>query len=57
MGRLSESVVRQLIKSGETVTVELKLAVPRHTEMAERLCGMANAQGGVVIMVVLQQIS
>ena len=50
MGRLNESILRQLIKSGETVTVELKLAVPRHIEMAERLCGMANAQGGIVII-------
>lgn len=30
--------------------VELKLAAPRPVEMAERLCGMANAQGGVVII-------
>jgi len=28
---------------GETNTVELKLASPRPAEMAERLCGMANA--------------
>ena len=41
---------KRLIKGGETNTVELKVAAPRATEMAERLCGMANAQGGVVII-------
>jgi predicted HTH transcriptional regulator len=50
MARLSESALRRLIKGGETTTVELKLASPRPVEMAERLCGMANAQGGVVIV-------
>lgn len=50
MARLSESALRRLIKSGETTTVELKVAAPRPVEMAERLCGMANAQGGIVII-------
>ena len=50
MARLSESALRRLIKSGETTTVELKVAAPRPVEMAERLCGMANAQGGMVII-------
>jgi len=40
---------RRLVQGGETNTVELKVAAPRATEMAERLCGMANAQGGVVL--------
>jgi predicted HTH transcriptional regulator len=31
-------------------TVELKLAAPRPVEMAERRCGRANAQGGVVLI-------
>ena len=35
---------------GETNTIELKVAAPRAVEMAERLCGMANAQGGLVII-------
>src|SRR6266700_4085953 len=47
---LSESMLKRLIKAGETSTVELKLAAPRPVEMAERLCGLANAQGGVVII-------
>ena len=50
MARLSESALRRLIKSGETTTVELKVAAPRPVEMAERLCGMANAQGGIMII-------
>ena len=50
MAALSESTIRRLIVGGETATVELKLASPRPVEMAERLCGMANARGGVVIV-------
>ena len=50
MSKLSESALRQLIKNGETSTVELKVASPRPDEMAERLCGMANAQGGIIIV-------
>src|SRR5436305_5940561 len=50
MARMSESRLRQLIKGGETNTIELKVAAPRAVEMAERLCGMANAQGGLVII-------
>ncbi|MBO0793649.1 MAG: putative DNA binding domain-containing protein [Ktedonobacteraceae bacterium] len=50
MTSLSESALRKLIKAGETNTVELKLAMPRPIEMGERLCGLANAQGGMVII-------
>jgi ATP-dependent DNA helicase RecG len=50
MPKLSERELRRFIKGGETNTVELKLASPRPTEMAERLCGMANAQGGFIII-------
>ena len=50
MGKLSESELKKLIKGGETNTIELKVAAPRATEMAERLCGMANAQGGMIII-------
>ncbi len=50
MSRLSESVLKQLIKGGETSTVEFKLAAPRAVDLAERLCGMANAKGGMVII-------
>jgi predicted HTH transcriptional regulator len=44
MVKLSEVELKKLIKGGETNTVELKVAAPRAVEMAERLCGMANAQ-------------
>src|SRR2546421_815530 len=50
MPKLSESALRQLIKNGETSTVELKVASPRPDEMAERLCGLANAKGGFIIV-------
>src|SRR5438105_6481857 len=50
MGKLSEVELKRLIQGGETKTVELKVAAPRAVEMAERLCGMANAQGGVIII-------
>src|SRR5207249_6268914 len=50
MVKLSEMELKKLIQGGETNTVELKIAAPRATEMAERLCGMANAQGGMVII-------
>jgi ATP-dependent DNA helicase RecG len=50
MEKLSEIELEKLIRGGETNTVELKVAAPRATEMAERLCGMANAQGGMIVV-------
>lgn len=50
MPRMRESTLRKLIANGETITVELRVAVPRPGEMAERLCGLANAQGGFIII-------
>ena len=50
MVKLSEQELKMLIKGGETNTVELKLAAPRAVDLAERLCGMANASGGTVII-------
>ncbi len=50
MAKLSNEELQQLILRGETSTVELKIAPPRPTELAERLCGMANAQGGILII-------
>ena len=46
MPTLRESILRKLIENGETSTIELKVAIPRPGEMAEKLCGLANAQGG-----------
>ncbi len=48
--QLNEMELKKLIQGGETNTVELKVAAPRAVEMAERLCGMANAQGGMIIL-------
>ncbi len=50
MHERSEVELKKLIQGRETNTVELKVAVPRATEVAERLCGMANAQGGMIII-------
>src|SRR5260370_10603342 len=50
MTRLSGKELKWLIQGGERSTVELKAAAPRPVEMAERMCGMANAQGGMIII-------
>jgi ATP-dependent DNA helicase RecG len=50
MPTLTEVALRRAIAGGETSTVELKKAVPRPGELAERMCGMANAQGGLIII-------
>jgi len=50
MGKHSETELKKLIQGEETNTIELKVAAPRATEMAERLCDMANAQGGMVLL-------
>ena len=50
MGKLNDAELKRLVKGGETNTVELKLAAPRAVDLAERLCGMANAKGGIVII-------
>jgi len=50
VSRLSESTLKQLIRGGKTSTVEFKLAAPRAVDLAERLCCMANAKGGIVII-------
>src|SRR5712691_10197648 len=48
--KLRETDLKRLVKGGETNRVELKLAAPRAVDLAERLCGMANAKGGIVII-------
>lgn len=42
----TDEALHKVIAHGETPTVELKVAPPRPAELAERLCGLANAQGG-----------
>lgn len=44
-----------LIKGGETPTVEFKVAAPRPSDLAERICGFANALGGFIIIGVTDQ--
>ena len=57
MPTLRESILRKLIENGETSTIELKVAIPRPGEMAEKLCGLANAQGGLSASVLKIQAS
>lgn len=44
-----------LLADGETQLVECKLAPPRLAELAQRLCGFANALGGFLIIGVADQ--
>jgi hypothetical protein len=46
MSTLTETALRRSIAAGETTTVELKKAVPRPGELAERMCGMATPREG-----------
>lgn len=39
-----------MIDDGETNRVEFKVAHPRPSELAERICGLANAEGGYIII-------
>jgi len=47
--------IRDVIQTGETPTVEFKIASPRIGELAERICGLANALGGLIIIGVEDQ--
>lgn len=49
MEELSEMQLKKIIKGGATSKVEFKIAVPKAVGLAERFCGMANAQDGMVI--------
>ena len=44
-----------LIQSGETSTTEMKVAAPRPSDLAERICGFANALGGIIILGVVDK--
>jgi ATP-dependent DNA helicase RecG len=52
---LTVQQLQALINKGETNTVELKIAPPRPAELAERICGLCNAQGGYIIIGVEDQ--
>ena len=50
MVKLTEAELRKLIAGGENTILELKLNVPRPSEMAQRICGLANGQGGYIVI-------
>jgi ATP-dependent DNA helicase RecG len=47
---LDTASLEALIKGGETATTEFKVAPPRPSDLAERICGFANALGGFIII-------
>jgi ATP-dependent DNA helicase RecG len=47
---LDTNLIKNLLEMGETSTVEFKIAPPRPAELAERLCGFANGQGGYIVL-------
>src|SRR6266496_4758633 len=47
---VTEETLRQMLAGGESGTVEFKIKAPRPSELAERICGMANTRtGGTII--------
>ncbi len=47
---LDTTSLETLLESGETPTLEFKVAPPRISELAERLCGFANSLGGMLVI-------
>ena len=47
---MDSATVRRLIALGETASVEFKVAPPRPSDLASRLCGFANGAGGAIIL-------
>jgi len=47
---MDEAALRRLIAGGETAHVEFKVAPPRVVDLAARLCGLANGEGGHLIL-------
>ena len=43
--------IQNLIGRGETADIEFKVALPRLSELAERLCGFANTPGGGTVVI------
>ncbi len=46
---MDSAAVQHLIAGGETEVVEFKVAPPRPSDLASRLCGFANGAGGTII--------
>ena len=47
---MDEAALRRLIAGGETAHVEFKVATPRVSDLATRICGFANGEGGDLIL-------
>jgi predicted HTH transcriptional regulator len=47
---INERTLQQLLEAGEAGTVEFKMKAPRPSELAERICGMANTRSGGTIL-------
>lgn len=50
MRNVDTEALRALIRGGETSNIEFKVAPPRTTDLAERICGFANSLGGILII-------
>jgi predicted HTH transcriptional regulator len=50
MGGMDSAYMRHLIAGGETALVEFKVAPPRVVDLATRICGFANGDGGSIIL-------
>jgi ATP-dependent DNA helicase RecG len=48
---MNPTELRTIIQNGETAGVEFKVATPRELEVAQRLCGLANSQGGGLLII------
>ena len=47
---MESNLLERLLQHGESQTVEFKIAAPRQHDLASRLCGMANAAGGYLVL-------
>jgi ATP-dependent DNA helicase RecG len=52
---LDIEALEALIQGGETPTVEFKVAPPRPSDLAARICGFANSLGGLIIIGVVDK--
>jgi ATP-dependent DNA helicase RecG len=47
---LDTQTIKTIIEGGESQTIEFKVQPPRYAELADRLCGLANSLGGLIII-------
>jgi predicted HTH transcriptional regulator len=50
MKKLTEAELRKLIAGGQITTLELNFNLPKPDELAQSLCGLANGQGGYIVI-------